>query len=113
MRGLIRKLSGEQHILGKHPVGAAKPPKRGGRWTISAMFVRFESAREGKIIRPEVVPYSYCHAWTTHTLENNRLDVYEVAKALGYQTTQMVMLHYDHSGRMQAPESHLPAGETG
>jgi integrase len=44
-----------------------------------------------------VTPYAYRHAWATHALENGRLDIYEVAKALGHQTTQMVMLHYDHS----------------
>ena len=30
--GWFVKLSGEQHFLGKHPAGAAKPIKRSGRW---------------------------------------------------------------------------------
>lgn len=30
--GWFVKLSGEQHFLGKHPVVAAKPLKRSGRW---------------------------------------------------------------------------------
>src|SRR5262249_28333075 len=66
-------------------------------WTASASFVRFEKARGKKIIREKVTPYAYRHAWATHALESGRLDIYEVAKALGHQTTQMVMLHYDHS----------------
>lgn len=66
-------------------------------WNTQASFVRFEKAREKKVIRAEVTPYAYRHAWATHALENDRLDIYEVAKALGHQTTQMVMLHYDHS----------------
>jgi integrase len=69
----------------------------GRPWTTQASFVRFETARANKLIRKEVTPYAYRHAWATHALENGRLDIYEVAKALGHQTTQMVMLHYDHS----------------
>ena len=79
------------------PEGPIFRNSQGRRWTISAMYVRFEQARDQKIISKEVVPYSYRHAWATHALENGRLDLYEVAKALGHQTTQMVMLHYDHS----------------
>lgn len=80
-----------------YPEGPIFRNSQGRPWKISTMHVRFEKAREEKIIRLEVVPYSYRHAWATHALENGRLDLYEVAKALGHQTTQMVMLHYDHS----------------
>lgn len=69
----------------------------GRPWNTQASFVRFEKAREKKVIRDEVTPYAYRHAWATHALESGNLDAYEVAKALGHQTTQMVMLHYDHS----------------
>jgi integrase len=85
-----------------HPEGPIFRNTFGKKWTISAMHVRFEAAREKEIIRPEVVPYSYRHAWATHALENDRLDVYEVAKALGHRTIQMVTLHYDHSRKNAA-----------
>jgi integrase len=91
-----------ERLSKQYPEGPIFRNTYGRRWTISAMFVRFESARAEKIIRPEVVPYSYRHAWATHALENNRLDVYEVAKALGHQTIQMVTLHYDHSRKNAA-----------
>lgn len=81
----------------KYPTGPIFRNTYGRPWTTSASFVRFESARLEEIIRDEVTPYAYRHAWATHALEDNKLDVYEVAKALGHQTTQMVMLHYDHS----------------
>ncbi len=81
----------------KHPTGPIFRNTYGRPWTTSASFVRFESARLHQIIRDEVSPYAYRHAWATHALEDGKLDVYEVAKALGHQTTQMVMLHYDHS----------------
>ncbi|HEX4128920.1 MAG TPA: tyrosine-type recombinase/integrase [Pirellulales bacterium] len=80
-----------------YPEGPIFRNSQGRPWKISTMFVRFEKARDKKVIRIEVVPYSYRHAWATHALENGRLDLYEVAKALGHRTTQMVMLHYDHS----------------
>lgn len=80
-----------------NPEGPIFRNSQGRPWTISAMHVRFVQARDEKIIPKVVVPYSYRHAWATHALENGRLDLYEVAKALGHQTTQMVMLHYDHS----------------
>jgi integrase len=51
------------------------------------------------VIREEVVPYSYRHAWATNALEEGRLNDWEVAKALGHATTQMVHLHYDKSRR--------------
>ncbi|QDU29578.1 Tyrosine recombinase XerD [Anatilimnocola aggregata] len=86
------------HRLSKvNPQGPIFRNSQGRPWKISTLHVRFEKAREKGIIRKEVVPYSYRHAWATHALENGRLDLYEVAKALGHQTTQMVMLHYDHS----------------
>ena len=81
----------------KHPTGPIFRNTLGRPWTTSASFVRFEKAREKKAIRDKVTPYAYRHAWATHALESGRLDIYEVAKALGHQTTQMVMLHYDHS----------------
>ncbi len=81
----------------KHPTGPIFRNTYGRPWTTSASFVRFESARLHQIVRDVVSPYSYRHAWATHALEDKKLDVYEVAKALGHQTTQMVMLHYDHS----------------
>lgn len=80
-----------------YPEGPIFRNSQGRPWKTSTMHVRFEKAREKKVIRSKVVPYSYRHAWATHALENGRLDLYEVAKALGHQTTQMVMLHYDHS----------------
>lgn len=80
-----------------HPTGPIFRNSQGRPWTTQASFVRFETARGNKIIREEVTPYAYRHAWATHAPENDRLDIYEVAKALGHQTTQMVMLHYDHS----------------
>ena len=81
----------------KHPTGPIFRNTYGRPWTTSASFVRFESARLHEIVRDVVSPYSYRYAWATHALEDKKLDVYEVAKALGHQTTQMVMLHYDHS----------------
>lgn len=84
-------------LMALHPTGPLFLNTIGRPWTTSASFVRFEMAREKKIIRKQVTPYAYRHAWATHALENGRLDIYEVAKALGHQTTQMVMLHYDHS----------------
>jgi integrase len=81
----------------KNPTGPIFLNSYGRPWTTSASFVRFESARSEGIIREEVSPYAYRHAWATHALESGKLDLYEVAKALGHQTTQMVMLHYDHS----------------
>jgi integrase len=80
-----------------HPTGPIFRNSQGRPWTTQASFVRFETARANKLIREEVTPYAYRHAWATHALENDRLDIYEVAKTLGHQTTQMVMLHYDHS----------------
>jgi integrase len=80
-----------------HPMGPIFRNSQGRPWTTAASFVRFEKAREKRVIREKVTPYAYRHAWATHTLESGRLDIYEVAKALGHQTTQMVMLHYDHS----------------
>jgi integrase len=86
-------------LTAKHSVGPLFRNSFGRPWTTSASFVRFEKARRHQIIREEVTPYAYRHAWATQALEDNKLDVYEVAKALGHQTTQMVMLHYDHSRR--------------
>jgi integrase len=80
-----------------HPTGPIFRNSQGRPWTTAASFVRFEKAREKGVIREKVTPYAYRHAWATHALESGRLDLYEVAKALGHQTTQMVMLHYDHS----------------
>lgn len=84
-------------LTAKHATGPIFRNMYGRPWTTQASFVRFETARANKLIRKEVTPYAYRHAWATHALENGRLDIYEVAKALGHQTTQMVMLHYDHS----------------
>jgi integrase len=81
----------------RHPTGPIFRNAYGRPWNTQASFVRFERARDKGIIRPEVTPYAYRHAWATHALEERRLDIYEVAKALGHQTTQMVMLHYDPS----------------
>jgi len=86
-------------LIVKYPTGPIFRNTYGRAWTTSASFVRFEKAREKRIIRPEVTPYAYRHAWATHALEAGNLTEYEVAKALGHQTTQMVMLHYDHSRR--------------
>ena len=86
-----------ERLSKKHPEGPIFRNTYGRPWKTSASFVRFEKARDAGIIRSEVTPYAYRHAWATHALENKNLDVYEVAKALGHQTTQMVMLHYDHS----------------
>ena len=80
-----------------HPEGPIFRNSQGRPWKTTTIHVRFEKAKGENVIRPEVVPYSYRHAWATHALENDKLDLYEVAKALGHQTTQMVMLHYDHS----------------
>jgi integrase len=80
-----------------HPEGPIFRNTFGRPWKTQASFVRFEKAREKGIIREEVTPYAYRHAWATHASELDKLDVYEIAKALGHQTTQMVILHYDHS----------------
>ena len=53
----------------------------------------------GRLLSARRAPYSYRHAWATHALEEGRLSDWEVAKALGHVTTQMVHLHYDHSRR--------------
>lgn len=65
-----------------YPTGPIFRNSIGRPWTTSASYVRFETAREKKIIRKQVTPYAYRHAWGTHALENGRLDIYEVAKAL-------------------------------
>lgn len=88
----------------RFPEGPIFRNSHGRRWTNQATFVRFETARNATkerkaVIREEVVPYSYRHAWATHALEERNLTEWEVAKALGHCTTQMVQLHYDHSGR--------------
>jgi len=88
-----------KRLCKQYPKGRLFRNTCGGPWNNQATFVRFETARAKKLIRPEVVPYSYRHAWATHALEAGNLSEYEVAKALGHQTTQMVMLHYDHSRR--------------
>ena len=74
----------------KHPEGPIVRNTSGKPWTTGASFMRFETAREEGLIRNEVSPYAYRHAWATHALESGNLDVYEVAKALGHKTTQMV-----------------------
>ena len=86
-----------ERLSTQYPEGHIFRNTYGRPWTTGASFVRFDGARNKKIIRPEVTPYAYRHAWATHALEKGNLDAYEVAKALGHQTTQMVMLHYDHS----------------
>ena len=88
-----------KRLCKKYPKGPLFRNTCGRPWNNQATYVRFETARAKKVIREEVVPYSYRHAWATHALEAGNLTEYEVAKALGHQTTQMVMLHYDHSRR--------------
>lgn len=88
----------------RHPEGPIFLNSHGRKWDAQALYIRFQTARRATkrreaAIRPEVVPYSYRHAWATHALEEDRLTDYEVAKALGHATTQMVQLHYDHSRR--------------
>lgn len=87
-----------------YPTGPIFRNSHGRKWDAQALFVRFETARRDTrrrkaAIREEVVPYSYRHAWATHALEAGKLSDWEVAKALGHVTTQMVHLHYDHSRR--------------
>lgn len=87
-----------------HPEGPIFRNSHGRRWNAQSLFVRFDTARtattrRAAVLREGVVPYSYRHAWATHALEEGRLTDYEVAKALGHVTTQMVHLHYDHSRR--------------
>jgi integrase len=88
-----------ERLCKQHSKGRLFRNTCGRPWNNQATFVRFQTARRKKLIREEVVPYSYRHAWATHALEAGNLTEYEVAKALGHQTTQMVMLHYDHSRR--------------
>jgi integrase len=88
-----------ERLCRRHPKGPLFRNTFGRPWTNQATFVRFSTAKRKKVIRAEVVPYSHRHAWATHALEAGNLTEYEVAKALGHQTTQMVMLHYDHSRR--------------
>jgi integrase len=83
----------------QYPEGPIFRNTYGEPWTTGASHMRFKKARKKGIIRAEVIPYSYRHAWATHALESGNLTEYEVAKALGHQTTQMVFLHYDHSRR--------------
>jgi integrase len=85
-----------------HPSGPIFLNSHGRPWDEQALYVRFQTARRDtkrrkRVIRQEVVPYSYRHAWATNALEEGRLTDWEVAKALGHATTQMVHLHYDHS----------------
>ena len=54
----------------EHPEGPIFRNSYGRPWTTSASFVRFETAREKKVIRKQVTPYAYRHAWATHALEN-------------------------------------------
>lgn len=87
-----------------YPEGPIFRNSYGRKWDAQALYVRFETARRATkgrkaVIREEVVPYSYRHAWATHALEQGLLSDWEVAKALGHVTTQMVHLHYDHSRR--------------
>ncbi len=84
-------------LSGKYPEGPIFRNFYGKPWTTGASFMRFQKARDEGLIRPEVSPYAYRHAWATNALESGNLDLYEVAKALGHRTTQMVMRHYDHS----------------
>lgn len=107
------KVTGKERIIGvvgelteivdrlcaQFPEGPIFRNTYGKPWTTGASFQRFKKARAKEIIRPEVTPYSYRHAWATNALESGNLTEYEVAKALGHQTTQMVFLHYDHSRR--------------
>lgn len=91
-----------QRLCLQYPEGPIFRNRYGNAWTTGASFQRFEKARDAGIIRAEVTPYSYRHAWATHALESGNLNEYEVAKALGHQTTQMVFLHYDHSRKNSA-----------
>ncbi len=84
-------------LTAKYPAGPIFRNMYGRPRTTQASFVRFETARANELIRKEVTPYAYRRAWARRAPENGRLDIYEVAKALGRQTTQMVMPHYDHS----------------
>ena len=86
-------------LMESHPDGPIFRNSEGSAWTTKAMFQRFAIGRRHKLIRTEVTPYAYRHAWATHALTVGNLDIYQVAKSLGHQTTQMVMLHYDHSRR--------------
>ncbi len=81
----------------RYPEGPIFRNTYGRPWNTQASHTRFESARNAGIIRPEVTPYAYRHAWATHALEQGNLTPYEVAKALGHQSLQMILLHYDHS----------------
>lgn len=89
-------------LCAEHPEGPIFRNFYGNPWTTSASFARFKRARDKGVIRPEVTPYSYRHAWATHALESGNLTEYDVAKALGHQTTQMIFLHYDHSRKNAA-----------
>jgi integrase len=87
-----------------HPTGPIFLNSHGRKWDAQALYVRFQTAKRATkvrkaVIREDVVPYSYRHAWATHALEQGLLSDWEVAKALGHVTTQMVHLHYDHSRR--------------
>ena len=96
--GIIGELTAiVDRLCRKYPTGPIFRNSFGEPWTTGASHMRFKKARAKKLIRPVVTPYAYRHAWATHALESGNLDVYEVAKAMGHQTTQMVMLHYDHS----------------
>lgn len=86
-----------ERLVAKHPEGPIFRNTYGRPWTTSASHVRFKDARNEGVIRPEVTPYAYRHAWATHALEEGNLTEYEVAKALGHRSTQMVFLHYDQS----------------
>jgi integrase len=91
-----------ERLCKAYPEGPLFRNSYGRPWTAQAAYVRFETARAKKVIREEVVPYSYRHAWATHALEQKKLSEYDVAKALGHATTQMVMLRYDKSRRNAA-----------
>jgi len=86
-----------ERLISENPEGPIFRNTYGRPWTTSASHVRFKNAKNQGIIRPEVVPYAYRHAWATYALSTGNLNEYEVAKALGHQSTQMVLLHYDHS----------------
>jgi integrase len=88
-----------ERLCKKYPEGPIFRNSYGRRWDAQALYVRFETARRKKVIRKKVVPYSYRHAWATNALEDGKLTEWEVAKALGHTTTQMVQLHYDKSRR--------------
>lgn len=93
--GQLKKIV--QRLCLQYPEGPIFRNSYGKAWTTGAAFQRFKKARKAGIIRSEVTPYSYRHDWATHALVTKKLSAYEVAKALGHQTTQMVYLHYDHS----------------